>query len=160
MHQGGSSAGCVLVVWSLLLHLRQAGMSHILCVKDLQLQHAKMCGRSSYWVIMHHWLKTQIGPYAVNLSLSSVVVKLKTIEEWDLASRYSWLPSQCGGLAWWSLSYPITYSMSSLCISALFCTLPRQSFVLNMFTFAQKYSMSGRAKTSMLPVNIFPISTK
>src|SRR5258708_19135971 len=135
-------------------------MLHILCVKDLQLWHAKMCGQSSYWVIVHHWLKTQIGPYAVNLSLSSVVAKLKTIEEWDLASRYSWLLSQHGGLAWQSLSYPITYSMSSLCISALFHTLPRQSFVLNMFTFAWKYSMSGRAKTSVLPVNIFPMSTQ
>ena len=65
---------------------------------------------------MHCWLKTQIGPYAVNLSLSSAVVKLKTMEEWDLV-------------------------------------------VLNMFTFAQKYSMSGRAEMSVLPVNIFPIST-
>ncbi len=29
-----------------------------------------------------------------------------------------------------------------------------------MFTFAQKYSMSGRAETSILPVNIFPITSE
>jgi len=28
-----------------------------------------------------------------------VTVKLNTIEEWDLVLRYSWLPSQHGGLA-------------------------------------------------------------
>ncbi len=92
-----------------------------------------------------------------NLSLSSVVVKLNTIEEWDLASRYSWLPSQCGGLAWRSLSYSMMYSMSSPCISALLHTLPTKSFVLSMLTLARKYSMSGRADMSVLPKKIFPI---
>src|SRR5260221_5151216 len=113
--------------------------------------------QSLYLVIMQCWLNTQISPSAMNLSLSSAVVKLNTIEEWDLASRHSWLPSQHGGLAWWSLSYSMMYSMSSLCISALLCTLPSESFVLSMLTLAQKYSISGRADMSVLPIKIFLI---
>src|SRR5258705_7007249 len=45
MQCSGESSRWVLVVWSLLPHLRHVGASHILCVKDPQLWHAKMCGR-------------------------------------------------------------------------------------------------------------------
>ena len=90
-------------MWSLLPHLKQVGALQVLCVNDPQLWHAKMCGQSLYLVMVQHWLKTQIGLNTMKLSLSSAVVKLNTIEEWDLASRYSGFPSQHGGLAWWSL---------------------------------------------------------
>ena len=51
-------------------------MSHSLCANDPQFWHAKMWGQSSYLVILQHWLNTQIGPNAMNLSLSSVVVNV------------------------------------------------------------------------------------
>ena len=103
MQWSGRSVGWVFDVWSLPPHLRHAGVLHSLCANDPQFRHAKMCGRSSYLVMVQRWLKTQIGPNAMKLSLSSAVVKLNTIEEWDLALRYSGFPSQHGGLAWWSL---------------------------------------------------------
>src|SRR5258707_1208688 len=103
MQRSGRLVGWVFVAWSLPPHLRHAGVSQILCANDPQFWHAKMWGRSSYLVMVQRWLNTQIGPNAKNLSLSSAVVKLNTIEECDLASRYSWFPSQRGGLAWWSL---------------------------------------------------------
>src|SRR5258708_1308181 len=93
----------------------------------------------------------------MNLSLSSVVMKLNTIDEWDLASRYSRFPSQHSGLACWSVSYLMTYSISSSCTSLLLQMFPSKSFIFSMLTLAWKYSMSGSAETRVFSVKIFLI---